>query len=63
MNRRTLLSPGEFRIDLLKLFDPAQAMDVLLSAPGSLGPFQGMGAIHAAPAQRLAVSMSPPSLR
>lgn len=54
MKKPIFLSVGELRTDLLSAFVPSDSgQELLVAAPGHLGTFRGLSAIHAAPDQRM----------
>lgn len=53
MSSRLLLSSGEFRGEMLRLFDPGAGLDIITSGPGHLGAFRGMAEMHANPTARI----------
>lgn len=53
MDKKSLLSVGEIRSDLLKLFSPQEGLELLVTSPGHLGSFKGMNDIHRTPTTRL----------
>lgn len=56
---KTLVAPGELRVDLLELFESEPQLDILLAAPGLLPqPPVGHGRVASAPHEPLSVKMA-----